>query len=60
MPNFYIAYATSKVYHQIKVIADSEDDAKAKITNGNYLAWEEVDDEDFQIQEIVFDGVENA
>ena len=56
MSNFYIAYATSKVYHQIKVVAESEEDAKRLIADGNYYAWEELDDEDFQIHEVVFDG----
>ena len=56
MSNFYIAYATSKVYHQIKVVADSEEDAKKQIALNNFFAWEELDDEDFQIQEVVFDG----
>ena len=56
MSNFYIVYATSKVYHQIKVVAESEEDAKKQIALNNFFAWEELDDEDFQIQEVVFDG----
>jgi hypothetical protein len=56
MLNFYIAYATSKVYHQIKVIAESEEDAKKQIALNNFFSWEELDDEDFQIQEVIFDG----
>jgi hypothetical protein len=57
MSNFYIAYATSKVLHQIKVVADSEEDAKKQISLNNFFSWEEIDDEDFQIHEVVFDGV---
>jgi uncharacterized protein with FMN-binding domain len=56
MPNFYIAYATSKVYHQIKVVADSEEHAKKEIADGNYFAWDDIDSEDFEIEEVIFDG----
>mgnify|MGYP003342479641 FL=1 len=57
MSNFYVAYATSTVYHQIKVVADSEEEAKEKIADGNYYAWDDIDSEHFQIEEVIFDGV---
>lgn len=56
MSNFYIIYATSTVHHEIKVIAESEEEAKQFALEGDYYAWDDIDSDNFQIHEVNFDG----
>jgi len=51
MPKYFV-YATEKVYYQIKVEANSEEEARQKVMDGDYSAHEAIDGEDFNIFEI--------
>jgi hypothetical protein len=51
MPKYFV-YATEKVCYQIKVEANSEEEAHKKVMDGEYFAHEAIDGEDFNIFEI--------
>jgi hypothetical protein len=48
----YNVYATEKVWYQIKVIANTEEEARQMVMDGNYSSYEAIDGENFNILEI--------
>jgi hypothetical protein len=50
--NTYTIYATETVYSQIRVEANSEQEAIENIQNCLYSSWEQIDSEHFTVNEI--------
>jgi hypothetical protein len=55
MAKVYKVYATEKVFYEIGVVADSEEDAIKQVEMGNYSTWETIDGENFYIENAVFE-----
>jgi hypothetical protein len=60
MPKIYTAYASATIYYQIKTIANSEEEARENIANNEYSQWDAIDEDNFQIDEISEEELENA
>jgi hypothetical protein len=60
MPKIYTTYASATIYYQIKTIADSEEEARDNINNNEYSQWDAIDEDNFQIDEISEEELENA
>jgi hypothetical protein len=60
MPKIYTIYASATIYYQIKTIADSEKEARDNINNNEYSQWDAIDEDNFQIDEISEEELENA
>jgi hypothetical protein len=54
--NTYTIYATETVFSQIRVQATSEQEAIENIKNGLYSSWDQMDSENFTINEIEKDN----
>ena len=52
MSKIYTVYATEKAYYQIRVEAESKEDAIQQINEGNFSSWETIDGDDFKIDEV--------
>jgi hypothetical protein len=54
--NTYTIYATETVFSQIRVQATNEQEAIENIKNGLYSSWDQMDSENFTINEIEKDN----
>jgi hypothetical protein len=54
--NTYTIYATETVFSQIRVQATTEQEAIENIKNGLYSSWDQMDSENFTINEIEKDN----
>jgi hypothetical protein len=59
MSNFYTIYATEKVVHEIRVMADSEEQARQMVLDGEGQ-WDQIDGENFSIFEVIFEEIANV
>ena len=60
MPKIYTAYASATIYYQIKIIANSEEEARENIANNEYSQWDAIDEDNFLITEMAEEELENA
>lgn len=52
MEKTYTIYATETAYYQIRVSANSKEEAIERVDSGEFSSWETIDGENFKINEV--------